>query len=297
MRYASRASRHVQGRQASVATDRGRGDNSVNAEATSSTRSGPRHSRRVTHDASCRGGVARSHRLTAGARPSSPSTAAASSAVTDGGRRRPWKRIHSGSSHASGCSVNLRSLQTGMTLYAANSGMRLSGLDWGTGWRMSWIADDFWEIWWGPMGRENIKRGLIWPYVKAYGFYLCPTFEGVCRRPPAGAEWRPGVPYAQGYSGWGGAVPSIDPGTFDPVRSYSLNEHIMTKTTAYNLDMSERVWLCDENPWRQLYLQDDLGGCPAVCRAVAVHFLNLEDGAVSLLIIFAHILPGEILQR
>lgn len=159
----------------------------------------------------------------------------------------------------SGCSVNLRALQTGMTLYAANSGMGVSGMEWDGG--NSWVDDLHWEIWWGERGRRNIKFGLIWPYVKNYGPYLCPTFEQVCRQPPAGAECRPGVLYGKGYTGWGGTVPAFDPATFEPVRSYSLSEYIgRNKKSLFTLDMSERVWLCDENPWRQLYLQDDLGG-------------------------------------
>ena len=85
------------------------------AAATSFTRSGGRHSRRVTHSGSCRGGLVRSQRVTAGARPISRSTATASSAVAGGGRRRPWKRSHSGSSQAIGCwsSISTTTPRTG----------------------------------------------------------------------------------------------------------------------------------------------------------------------------------------
>lgn len=161
------------------------------------------------------------------------------------------------------CSGNLRALQTAMMQYAASHGFQTTGGDF-WGWSGYWVGNAYPEVWWGWKGRRNIEYGQLWPYVNRHEYYLCPTFEKVCRRPPAGAEWRPGVPYGQAYSDWVNQPETIDPAKFEPVRSYSLNEYVgIVKTTLYGIDMAERVWLCDENPWRQLYLQDDLAGWEA----------------------------------
>jgi prepilin-type processing-associated H-X9-DG protein len=123
------------------------------------------------------------------------------------------------------------------------------------------VADYYPSIWWGQQGRENIVRGQIWPYVRNFEMYLCPTFALVSRRPPAGAESvscqyasPPHVPYGHPYTLWGTSSPRFDPSTFEPVRGYSLSKTIgEIQKSLYVIDPSTRPWLCDENPWRQLY--------------------------------------------
>jgi prepilin-type N-terminal cleavage/methylation domain-containing protein/prepilin-type processing-associated H-X9-DG protein len=160
------------------------------------------------------------------------------------------------------CSANLRSLQTAMVAFCAEHRMKTTGPDFaGTDY---WVSDVHREVWWGEKGRENIRRGELWPYVQHCEPFLCPVFEEVCRAPPRGAEWRPGVPYGRAYHDWVHQPETLNLETFQPVRSYSLNEYIgRTDKTLFTLEPGERIWLCDENPWRQLYLQDDLEGWTA----------------------------------
>jgi len=148
------------------------------------------------------------------------------------------------------CASNLRALQVAMVQFTTDNRFITPGTDFQF---TNWVNDIYWEIWWGEKGRKNIIDGLIWPYVKHFEMYVCPTFVDVCRDPPRGAQWRPGVPYAMGYSGWGGYVPGFDPKTFDPARSYSLNEFIgLRQSSLFRVDLARKVWLCDESPWRQL---------------------------------------------
>ena len=150
---------------------------------------------------------------------------------------------------SSGCASNLHTLQVGLTQFLAANRFRAPGAGGDTG-DDQWVANTRPDIWWGEHGRENIRDGQIWDFVQNYETYLCPDFEAVCRQPPPGAESRAGVPYGQGYS----TVPSFDPSSFDPVRSYGQSEQVGDQNAHFaQLDASKTVWLCDENPWRQLY--------------------------------------------
>lgn len=167
------------------------------------------------------------------------------------------------------CANNLHVLQTSMMEYTVANGFKNLGYDY----RFSnWVDDGFYEVWWGDKGRKNIMNGLMWPYINSFPAYMCPTFDIICREPPSGAEWRPGVPYGQAYASQPETI--TDWKNFDPVRSYSLNEYIgygiRSLFKADNLD--KRVWLCDENPWRQLYLY------PTVIQSYGINNGHLGGG-------------------
>jgi len=151
------------------------------------------------------------------------------------------------------CASHLVGLQVAVMGHVTGRRFSVSGLDW------SWVSDGNWETWWGEKGRENVTRGWVWPYVQQFEMYLCPTFASVVRDPPAGAEARPGVAFGAGYTGWGGTVDPFDPDTFEPVRSYSLNEYIGSRAGSFlKTEPARRVWLADENPWRNLYEYPEL---------------------------------------
>jgi hypothetical protein len=139
------------------------------------------------------------------------------------------------------CINNLRQLQVGMIAFAVDNSDRIPGT-------YEWVTNSPYEIYWGDGGRQNIKNGTLWPYVLEIKIYLCPSFKKAARTPPAGAEWRPGLPFGQGYS----SVPTINPATYDVVRSYSLSMYADTAGTFHRMtQMTDRVFFADENPWRQ----------------------------------------------